>query len=87
MAFRFANLLVLKIDFSDEVCQLTSNFDRGNSFPAFRLNHAAHSINTNLTAGNDHLSTLMWTPSFDVTASQSKSVRKPNCNSPALDHF
>ena len=54
MPFQFENLLVYQkaLDFADEVCQLTSRFDRGFGFLADQLNRAALSISINLAEGN-----------------------------------
>jgi four helix bundle protein len=57
MPFQFEKLLVYKkaLDFADEVCQLTSRFDRGFGFIADQLNRAALSVSTNLAEGNGRL--------------------------------
>jgi hypothetical protein len=50
LPFQFENLLVYQkaLDFADEACQLTSQFDRGYGFPADQLNRAARSISRDI---------------------------------------
>jgi four helix bundle protein len=54
MAFTFEKLIVYQkaIDFSDRICQTTSNFPRGFYFLVDQMNRAALSIATNIAEGN-----------------------------------
>jgi four helix bundle protein len=54
MAFAFERLIVYQraIDFSDNVCELTTTFPRGYYFLTDQLNRAALSIPANIAEGN-----------------------------------
>ena len=54
MPFIFEKLDVYRkaVDFADEVCSLTRDFERGNYYLADQLNRAALSISTNIAEGN-----------------------------------
>ena len=54
MAFSFEKLLVYQkaVDFADQVCARTGEFERGYGFLVDQLNRAAVSISTNIAEGN-----------------------------------
>jgi four helix bundle protein len=54
MTFAFEKLLVYQksVDFADEVCSATEQFQRGYGFLIDQLNHAALSISSNIAEGN-----------------------------------
>ena len=54
MTFAFEKLLVYQksVDFADEVCSATEQFQRGYGFLVDQLNRAALSISSNIAEGN-----------------------------------
>ncbi len=54
MTFQFEKLLVYQksVDFADEVCKATEQFQRGYGFLVDQLNRAALSISSNIAEGN-----------------------------------
>jgi four helix bundle protein len=54
MTFIFEKLDVYRkaVDFADEICELTKDFAKGNSYLADQFRRAALSISTNIAEGN-----------------------------------
>ncbi len=76
MTFQFEKLLVYQksVDFADEVCKATEQFQRGYGFLVDQLNRAALSISSNIAEGNGRFTKADRKNFFGIARGRSKNV-------------
>ncbi len=81
MTFAFEKLLVYQksVDFADQVCSATEQFQRGYGFLVDQINRVALSISANIAEGNGRFTKSLWSKAMFPAKTSSEGPIKGLC--------